>query len=141
MATYSRFEDLEIWQKARQVCQWINEVVESTPLKRDFRLRDQIEASSGSIMDNAAEGFERSGNKEFIYFLFVAKGSAGEVRSQLYRLLDKKYIPQEVFEQKRVFMEDLSKQINRFINYLKQSGHKGWHFKENKPGPETDRSA
>ncbi len=130
MATYSRFEDLEIWQKSRTLCQWVNTVVETTPLKSNFRLKDQIEGSSGSTMDNIAEGFERSGNKEFIYFLFVAKGSAGEVRSQLYRLLDNKYIAQEEFEEKRLFLENLSQQINRFINYLKKSDHKGWHFKE-----------
>ncbi len=138
MATYTRFEDLEIWQKARTLCQWVQTIVETTPLKSNLRLKDQIQGSSGSTMDNIAEGFERSGNKEFIYFLFVAKGSAGEVRSQLYRLLDNKYISKATFEEKRLFLEELSQQINRFINYLKQSDYKGWHFKEEQAEYEKD---
>lgn len=130
MATYSNFEDLEIWKKARIFCQWVNHVIEDTALKSNSRLRNQLEGSSGSIMDNIAEGFERSGNKAFVLYLFYAKGSAGESRSQLYRLLDKGYIGETEFEKQRDFLMDLSQQINRFINYLKKSEHKGWHFKE-----------
>lgn len=77
----NRFEDLEIWQEAREFCKFIFDITSSGPFNKDFRFRDQIRASSGSIMDNIAEGYERDGNKEFIQFLSIAKGSCGEARS------------------------------------------------------------
>ncbi|MNJ99281.1 hypothetical protein D3C87_170560 [compost metagenome] len=83
MATINRFEDLEIWQEARRLSKEIHTVSFETDLKNDFRLKSQIKASSGSVMDNIAEGFERDGNTEFRQFLSIAKGSAGETRSQL----------------------------------------------------------
>lgn len=129
MASVSKFEDLEVWQKARVFCQQVNQWVKNTPLQSDYSLKNQLERSSGSVMDNIAEGFERSGNKEFIYFLFIS-GSAGESRSQLYRLRDKDYISEEELEKNIEFLEGLSRQINSFISYLKTSAHKGWHFKE-----------
>lgn len=88
MATIKKFEDLEIWQEPRRLSNEIKEIVLNSELKNDFRLRDQIKGSSGSVMDNIAEGFVRDGNIEFRQFLSVAKGSAGESRSQLYRVLD-----------------------------------------------------
>ena len=83
-----RFEDLEIWQEARELCKYIFFITSSDPFNKDYKFRDQIRASSGSIMDNIAEGFERGGNKEFGQFLFIAKGSCAEVRSQSYRAFD-----------------------------------------------------
>ena len=83
MSKIENFEDLEIWKKARIICDDIFKVRERTKLKADYRLFDQINASSGSIMDNIAEGFERNGNREFIQFLSIAKASCGETRSQL----------------------------------------------------------
>ncbi len=80
MATISRFEDLEIWQLARQQANEIWLVYNEGPFAKDFELKNQINAASGSVMDNIAEGFERSGNKEFVHFLLIAKGSNGEVR-------------------------------------------------------------
>lgn len=85
MATIERFEDLEIWQSARIISKKIHFLSLETELKNDFGLRNQIRNSSGSVMDNIAEGFERGGNLEFRQFLSVAKASAGETRSQLYR--------------------------------------------------------
>ena len=80
MATIKRFEDLEIWQLARIQCSDFDKLVESTALSRDFELRNQMNASSGSVMNCIAEGFERSGNSEFKNFLLLAKGSNGEFK-------------------------------------------------------------
>lgn len=92
MATIKRFEDLEIWQLAREISRDVYDITRKDSIKHDFSLIDQLRRSSGSIMDNIAEGFERDGNKEFVQFLSYAKGSAGETRSQLYRAVDQKYI-------------------------------------------------
>ena len=97
MATIKCFEDIISWQKARELCRIVGELVDQGKFKHSYRLIDQIEGASGSIMDNIAEGFERSGNKEFVQFLYISKGSCGEFRSQLYRALDRKYLNQEEF--------------------------------------------
>lgn len=130
MATVEHFEDLRIWQEARAICQWFWTIVKSTELEKDFKLRGQADASSGSVMDNIAEGFERNGNREFIQFLSVAQGSCGEFRSQLYRMLDRGYVEDSVFEEKKSELLKLSKGISSFINYLRNSEHKGWKFSE-----------
>ena len=122
-----QFEDLEIWKQSRELCRDIYRITNYELFSKDFRFRDQIRASSGSIMDNIAEGFERSGNKEFIQFLYIAKGSCGETRSQLYRTLDNNYIKQEEFNTIYNKASQLSKSISNFIQYLKKSqitGHK-----------------
>lgn len=97
MGSIGKFEELKIWQQAREICNDIWKIIQETPLKQNFKLRDQIDGASGSIMDNIAEGFERNGNKEFLQFLSIAKASCGEVRSQLYRCLDREYIDKEQF--------------------------------------------
>ena len=128
MATITRFEDLEIWQEARRLAKLIHLLAYETDLKNDFRFRDQIKASSGSVMDNIAEGFERNGNIEFRQFLSIAKGSAGETRSQLYRTLDCNYINQEKFDVLKTDYENLSGKINNFITYLNKKDFKGTNF-------------
>lgn len=129
MGTVKQFEDLEIWIKSREICNKIFEIREKTDLKKDYRLFDQINGSSGSIIDNIAEGFERNGNKEFRQFLSIAKASCGETRSQLYRVLDRNYISQEEFDTENEKLIMISKQIGGFMNYLLQSDFKGSKFK------------
>ena len=129
MATITRFEDLDIWKEARKLSKEIYLItLNHSDFKNDYRFRDQIRASSGSIMDNIAEGFERNGNLEFRQFLSIAKGSAGETRSQLYRALDFNYITQEVFEVLKTDSENLSGKINNFITYLNKKEFKGTKF-------------
>ncbi len=130
MASVERFEDLRIWQQAREICRWFQTVVLATELKFDFKLKNQADASSGSAMDNIAEGFERNGNKEFIQFLSVAKASAGEFRSQLYRMYDRGYINEEELNSQRTACENLGRGISTLMNYLSQSDQKGWKFME-----------
>jgi len=121
----STFEDLEIWIEARELCKSINKLTQRDSFSRDFKLKDQIRSASGSIMDNIAEGFERGGNKEFIQFLYIAKGSCGEVRSQSYRSFDFNYITEDDFSSLIEKTTLLSKKINSFINYLQKSNFKG----------------
>ena len=124
MATIARFEDLKSWQKARELCNEIYSLTEKERFNRDFSLRDQINRSSGSVMDNIAEGFDRNSNKEFKQFLFISKGSCSEVKSQLYRALDRKYITKEEFEKVYQTADDSSKLIGGFLNYLRDKNGK-----------------
>jgi four helix bundle protein len=129
MAKIERFEDMEVWQKARSLCKGIYSITNKDGFEKDFKLRDQINGSSGSIMDNISEGFERDGRLEFRQFLSIAKGSCGEVRSQLYRALDRNHISQDEFELLKKLTEDISKQLKGFISYLNASEFKGAKYK------------
>ena len=128
MATINKFEDLEIWQEARKLSKEIYLISTETDLKTDFRFKAQIKASSGSVMDNIAEGFERDGNLEFSQFLSIAKGSAGESRSQIYRLYDYEYKSEEKFLDLKIKYENLSGKIKNFITYLNKKDFKGNKF-------------
>ncbi len=129
MGTVKKFEDLEIWRSAREICQDIFDIKENSNLKIDYKLYNQINGSSGSIMDNIAEGFERNGNREFNQFLSIAKASCGETRSQLYRVLDRKYITKEEFDVYHNKLLSLSRQMGGFMVYLQKSDFKGSKFK------------
>jgi len=129
MAKIEKFEDLQVWQLARDVSLHIWFLIENTPLGRDYELKNQMSRSSGSVMDNIAEGFERNGNKEFIHFLSIAKGSCGELRSHLYRAFDRKHISFEQFTELAAKAEFQNKKIGAFISYLRSSDYKGVKFK------------
>jgi four helix bundle protein len=122
------FENLEIWKEARDLCKYIFSLTNKEPFSKDYKLRDQIHGSSGSVMDNIAEGFERDGRREFIQFLSIAKGSCGETRSQSFRAFDFGYIQQEELNNLIDRTERLGKRIGSFINYLKRSNIKGSKF-------------
>lgn len=128
MATFHRFEELEIWQVARMLSLKVFKLTETGVVSRDFKFKDQIRDSAGSVMDNIAEGFERSGKLEFVNFLSISKGSSGEVRSQLCRGIDQKYFPEDTVDLIKEY-EELASKIGGFIKYLNQSEIKGQKFK------------
>ena len=125
MAVVERFEELRIWQMARELCQEVYLHTETQPWKTDTRFVQQIRAAAGSVMDNIAEGFERDGNKEFVQFLYVAKGSCGEVRSQIIRASDTNFLNHT--DAKRLYNVclELSSAIAAFIKSLKKSSITG----------------
>jgi four helix bundle protein len=129
MATVKAFEDLEIWQIAREFSKVIYEITSRESLSKDFSFKNQIRGSSGSMMDNVAEGFERGGKKEFVQFLVIAKGSAGEARSQLSRALDQNYITEEEFISAKEMVIGFSSRTQRLIEYLNKTEYKGVRYK------------
>lgn len=130
MATWKTFEDLEVWQRARQLSLEIYKLTIEGTFSRDFSLKNQINDASGSVMDNIAEGFERGGKNEFVNFLSYSKGSAGEVRSQLVRAKDREHISNEDFERLHKEADEIGKMIGGLMNYLNKSIHKGLKFKD-----------
>lgn len=129
MATVRRFEDLEMWKLSRELCKLIGDLIDNKKLDHNFRLINQIEGSSGSVMDNIAEGFDRGSRREFILFLGYAKGSCGELRSQLYRMLDREYISPDQFAEIANITDRVSGMIQRFIQYLRTTNIKGIRHK------------
>ncbi len=129
MPTWKTFEDIDCWQLARSFCQDIFKILQYDGLKTDYALKDQINRSSGSIMDNIAEGFDRDGTKEFINFLSISKGSAGEARSQLHRIFDRCYISKEEHQVLCDKTYEIANKIGALIAYLKKSGYRGIKFK------------
>ncbi len=125
------FEELNIYKKARDLNNDIYKIIKEREFKKDFALSEQIKRSSISIISNIAEGFERGSSTEFIQFLFISKGSCGELRAQLNIAQNQKYIDNETY--KRLFNDckKLSAMINNLIKYLKISKYKGEKFKSN----------
>ncbi len=130
MSGFQRFEDIEAWQKARELTKQIYALSNDGQFARDFGMRDQIRRASVSIMSNIAEGFGRGGNKEFAQFLSTAKGSASEVQAQLYGALDTNYITQEQFKHLYELTQSTGNMIGGLIRYLSKSDRRGIKYEK-----------
>jgi len=119
------FEELEVWKLAIEMDKKVFKFIQESRIKTDFALRDQMLRSCGSIADNIAEGFERGGNKEFMQFLFIAKGSCGELRSQFQRSLNRELIAKEEFDLFYNACKILSVKLSNLISHIKSSEFKG----------------
>lgn len=129
MATYNSFEDLPVWKNARELALLVYKTTFKGRLSKDYGLKNQIQRAVVSVSSNIAEGFERGSKREFIQFLYVAKGSCGELRSQLFIARALGYIGDNDFKILSNSASDVSKQINGFVEYLKTSKFKGHKFK------------
>lgn len=129
MATIKRFEDLESWKKSRLLAKEIWKATQTGTFSRDYKLKDQINNSSGSTMDNIAEGFGRGGRSEFVNFMSIAKGSNDEAKSQLYRAMDREHITGETFNKLYFLADETGKTIYGLMEYLNTSDIKGQKFK------------
>ena len=124
------FEDLEVWKLARELTGRIYSITADGAFSKDYGLKDQVRRAAVSVMSNIAEGYERGGNREFTQFLSIAKGSSGEVRSQLYVAIDQNYIAEKECEQLIDDFRKLSIMINNFMAYLNTSDYKGAKYKK-----------
>ena len=120
MAKVKKFEEIQSWKKVRSLTKQIYTATLAGAFAKDFGLRDQIRRAAVSILSNIAEGFERGGDKEFLRFLAIAKGSAGELRAQLYVALDQQYLSQNQFESLSQEAIEISQLISGFMRYLKK---------------------
>lgn len=123
------FEELEVWQKALELSKQIYALTDNASFKKDHSLTDQIRRASISVFSNIAEGFERGSNMEFLQFLYIAKGSCGEVRSQLYLAKELGYVDEKDFKKAYNLCKEVSAQLSAFISYLKGSRMKGEKFR------------
>jgi four helix bundle protein len=130
MAAIKNFEEIEAWQKARELSRAIYACSGEGAFSKDYGLRDQIRRAAVSILSNIAEGFERGGSAEFVQFLSIAKGSTGEVEAQLYIALDQGYIDKDQFDSLKALASSTKKLIAGFMNYIKKSNIKGQKFKK-----------
>ena len=130
MGTFWSFEEIEAWQKARELTKKIYDVSKAGDFARDFGLRDQIRKAAVSIMSNIAEGFERGGTREFNQFLSIAKASSAEVRSQLYVALDQHYITEEMFRELTETSKSISRMISSLMRYLRTTNRRGAKFEK-----------
>jgi len=121
MAKIERFEDLQSWQKARELANSVYDLTDCQKFSKDFQLRGQIQDAAGSVMHNIAEGFDAGTNLEFIRFLKISRRSASEVQSELYLALDRKYIDQDELSLAYNLAIDTKRLINGMIAYLRKS--------------------
>ena len=129
MSKIEKFEDIEAWKMAREITKMIYQISSSVNFSKDFALVNQIRRASVSIISNIAEGFERNGDKKFVQFLTIAKGSCGEVRAQLYVALDQNYIDEGQFIIIKNKLAETSRILFGLIKYLQQSSLKASKFK------------
>ena len=129
MATIKQVEEIQAWQKARALCKRVYSITNEGRFAKDFGLRDQIRRAAISVMSNIAEGFERGGTREFVQFLAVSKGSAGEIRSQLYVALDQNYVDQKRFDELINDVDEISRMIGGLMGYPRRSGIRGTRYK------------
>jgi len=129
MARVERFEDLNTWKKARELNREIYSVSKGRAFSKDYAFCSQIRRASVSVMSNIAEGFERGGDKEFVQFLSVAKGSCGEARSQLYVALDQEYVTQKQFDAVLEKALEVSRLLSGFMSYLQRASLRGNKYK------------
>ena len=129
MATYQSFEDLPVWQSARELASLVYKATFKEKLNKDYGLKNQIQRAVVSVSSNVAEGFERGSKQELIQFLYVARGSCGELRSQLFIAKDLGYLDDNDFDILISSATNVSRQINGFIEYLKTTHFKGQKFK------------
>ena len=125
----TRFEDLIAWQRSRELFQYTHEIAGKLPLIKDYSLRDQMRRASLSVMSNIAEGFDRGGDKEFIQFLFLAKGSCAELRSQLIAANDIGYLNKDDYQALFSLTEETSRILQGLITAVKTREEKGHKFK------------
>jgi len=125
MPSFKTFKEIEAWQKARELTKNIYAISNDGAFGKDFGLRDQIRRASISVMSNIAEGHERSGTGEFVQFLSMAKGSAGEVQSHLCVAFDLGYLQKATFEQLSTATVETARMIGALMQYLRRSGIKG----------------
>jgi four helix bundle protein len=129
MAKIKKFEEVESWKKARKLTNEIYTHTSTGEFARDFGLKDQMRRASVSILSNIAEGFERGGDKEFLQFLAIAKGSCGEVRAQLYVALDQRYLAVPEFEALSQMATEVGQLLSGFMKYLKESALRGSRYR------------
>jgi len=131
MATFTKFEEILAWQKARELCKQFDVCYKKYPdLAKNYKFSAQMDASSGSVMDNIAEGFGRMGNGEFVHFLTISSASAREYQSQLYRAFDKNYINEQEQNQMYSLADEICRMISALIKTLQQSDNRGYKFKK-----------
>ena len=136
MATFKSFEDIVVWQLGRELVLKIYALTRQGAFARDYGLKDQIQRAAVSVPSNIAEGFERDGNKEFVKFLYIAKGSIGEIRSQLYNARDLGYIDDAAFGETSGFARRISAGIQSLVRKLSETSRRGQRYERHSPAPQ-----
>lgn len=129
MATFQKFEDLIAWQKAREINKQVHFIIRRPSFSKEFKFKDQISRSSGSVMDNIAEGFGRKGNIEFRNFLAIANGSLMELKSQMYRAHDMGFVSTDELNELCELISEVARIIHGLILHINNTGHNGIKFK------------